>query len=477
MAYVCTVRLHLQLAPARAADTCACTCQVAPILRHLEIECRRAVIVGRGCAGDEMDEGFQGQSGGRAVKIKFKDEGDGFLVDAICVRGGYCFCFWWRHEPISAQRLPPAVNDKVKDLNLSPLHMRCVYLLWCLPYNWHSVWWDNYYNSVKFCVAAGRLKTHVSGVVRSGGRGFPEVAQIEEVKAEAAVQKVKGKVKVAILKGQSDAEDLVAVCVYDNKPVRFISTFAKVIEWVVKERRCWSNELKEKITISFLRLNINDEYNGNKKSGMGQVDTSDQLRNVYRLMSGMRKRKWWWAILMWAFGIGFTNVFLIRFWLTGCSDHYGFLKAIALAWILPEVYDPNYAAAKRARSHKRKAASEPDGTSTRSKTAKPHKCSYLSEKMIVMNEIKFRLVGDHEMASKVDAGIGNAACCALCKNRHVLNKIPITFPQYKLWKGSEQYCKDVKEYSAKKKGAKVMYCKGCSMCICQGCWADWHRPH
>lgn len=92
---------------------------------------------------------------------------------------------------------------------------------------------------------------------------------------------------MAVLESDNGGENFVAVSVYDNKPVYFMSSFSKTICWVMKQRKVWSNRMQHYITLNFIRLNINDDYN----NFMGKVDVSDQLRNVYRLMRGSRKSK------------------------------------------------------------------------------------------------------------------------------------------------------------------------------------------
>lgn len=203
--------------------------KVSPLLRHVELVSRAAVEVGRMGSGDEQDEGFQGQSEYK-IKIKFKDEGDGFLVDVICLDAGYTYSFHWRHVP--ATPIPELAKYK-----LSPLHQRCAYLLTTLPYMWHEVWWDNLYTSTKFLMVGQHLKQHIAGVCRKGGRGFPESCKQEEVAGDTAIDAVRGTVKVAVLRCDAEPVDFVAVSVYDNKPVYFLSSIAKTIEWVMKERR------------------------------------------------------------------------------------------------------------------------------------------------------------------------------------------------------------------------------------------------
>jgi hypothetical protein len=84
------------------------------------------------------------------------------------------------------------------------------------------------------------------------------------------------------LTGDPDCPDLLAVSVYDTKPVNFLTMIADEIKWVQCERRVYSYETGKNETMKFLRLNINTDYNFK----MNAVDSSDQLRNHYRLTIG-----------------------------------------------------------------------------------------------------------------------------------------------------------------------------------------------
>ena len=43
------------------------------------------------------------------------------------------------------------------------------------------------------------------------------------------------------------------------------------------------------------------------KNKMGGVGIADNLKNCYRIFSGVRKRKWWWYILFWSVVVILTN--------------------------------------------------------------------------------------------------------------------------------------------------------------------------
>ena len=56
-------------------------------------------------------------------------------------------------------------------------------------------------------------------------------------------------------------------------------------------------------TMTFLRLNMIDEYN----QFMNSTGIVDQLRNTYRPDYWMQNRKWWWSMFLWALGVAKVN--------------------------------------------------------------------------------------------------------------------------------------------------------------------------
>ena len=76
---------------------------------------------------------------------------------------------------------------------------------------------------------------------------------------------------------------------------------------------------------------------------MGGVDIADQLQNYYHFNHWMRKRKWWWSIFFWAFGVLLVNAYVsYKTYMISKGkwpmSHYEFRKQIALAWIDPTTY-------------------------------------------------------------------------------------------------------------------------------------------
>jgi hypothetical protein len=102
---------------------------------------------------------------------------------------------------------------------------------------------DNLYISAKVLASALKheRKVLVAGVCRKGGRGFPEAVLQEEVKARADQIRQRGTVKAAVLEGDDTCPNLVAVSVYDTKPVHFLSMSCDSIEWITKERKVFSS--------------------------------------------------------------------------------------------------------------------------------------------------------------------------------------------------------------------------------------------
>ena len=145
--------------------------------------------------------------------------------------------------------------------------------------------------------------------------------------------------KAAVLDGDPNVPNLVAVSYYDQKPVHFLSTICESIHWIQCQKQVYCSETQQLETLKFLRLNVNNDYNHD----MGGVDIADQLRNYYRFDHWMRKRKWWWSIFFWAFGVLLVNAYVsYKTYMISKGkrpmSHYEFRKQIALAWIDPTTY-------------------------------------------------------------------------------------------------------------------------------------------
>ena len=96
---------------------------------------------------------------------------------------------------------------------------------------YHQCGVDNLYMSAKFCKDAynhpNKVKLH--GVTRKGGRGLPQSVIQEEVQNRVEQEKVRGTVIAAELVGDPTCPSLLAVSVYDTKPVHFLIMAAEKI--------------------------------------------------------------------------------------------------------------------------------------------------------------------------------------------------------------------------------------------------------
>ena len=273
--------------------------KIRKLVDHLNKQCKDMWVPGKFLAIDEQTIGFQGASGMK-LRISYKREGDGFQCDAVCDRG-YTFSFWFRHGD------PPKLSEKYKKFDLSPLHSRVVWLAERLPNRWTRLYMDNLFNSEKLFSALNLAQCLAHGVVRTHGRGFPEgIIQREEKNLKAA-EALRGTTKAAHLTNSTKCPDLLAVSIYDTKPVHLLSTTAAEVRWIVKQRGVWSAEVQKKAMIKYLRLNVIEEYN----SHMNSTDIADQLRGNYRPDRWMRQRKWWWSFFIWAIGVALVNAYKI----------------------------------------------------------------------------------------------------------------------------------------------------------------------
>ena len=101
---------------------------------------------------------------------------------------------------------------------------------------------DNLYMSAKFARAAYRHEQHIliSGVTRKAGRGIPPYVLQEEKTNKKEQMRVRNTVKAAVLMGDSDCPDLLAISVYDTKPVHFLTLSSPTIKWVEKTRKVFN---------------------------------------------------------------------------------------------------------------------------------------------------------------------------------------------------------------------------------------------
>ena len=102
---------------------------------------------------------------------------------------------------------------------------------------WTRVYMDNLFNSQKLFSALFIAKCLGHGVCCPTGRGIPDgIKQPIEFNAKKQ-RRIKGTPTAAWLVNSKDSPNLLAVCVYDNKPVHVLSMVSESIEWIVKKGR------------------------------------------------------------------------------------------------------------------------------------------------------------------------------------------------------------------------------------------------
>jgi hypothetical protein len=67
---------------------------------------------------------------------------------------------------------------------------------------------------------------------------------------------MRGTTKAAHLTNSTKCLDLLAVSLYDTKPMHLLSMMAKEVRWIVKQWEVWSAEVQKKAMIKYLRLNV-----------------------------------------------------------------------------------------------------------------------------------------------------------------------------------------------------------------------------
>ena len=219
--------------------------KVDPFLKHVNQVSMQAMVLPEYISADEQTIGFHGASEFKS-RITFKKTGDGFQADSLC-SNGYTFTFYFRH-----QKAPQIYIDK----GLSPLHSRIMFMFDQLKNKHHSVFMDNLYMSASFARAAllSKNKVKIHGVTRGDKKGIPDCVKQIELKNEKMVLEVKNTVKVAVLEGDNTCKDLVAISYYDSKPVYFLSTVVKDIEWETVTKKVFSKQLQKKLTCPFCVL-------------------------------------------------------------------------------------------------------------------------------------------------------------------------------------------------------------------------------
>ena len=154
------------------------------------------------------------------------------------------------------------------------MHARLLHMFDNLKETSHRCKMDNLFNSVSLARAAYKLpsKVLVHGVIRKSGRGVPPVVLQEELGGKRA-DAVRGTVKVAVLKDDSESHDLIVASCYDQKPFYMISHSVQEVTWVEHQKRIYSYWQKKIVNFIFLRWNLSHDYSFE----MNNNDIADQL--------------------------------------------------------------------------------------------------------------------------------------------------------------------------------------------------------
>lgn len=392
-----------------------------PLLRETRLRCERLWRFGKKGSVDEMTIGFKGRSAMK-LRITYKAEGDGFQFDAIC-EDGYTYSWFSRHE-----KEPNMYKD------CSPLHQRLLWLLTRLKINENGemkkddkshdhtqIWMDNLYLSHRMCLVTGLTDqawppTGIAGPTRTN-RGIPNVI-LQKAKTGKEEEAARGTLKIAI-----DKNKVLALSIYDNKPVHFLTTIDSMVEYLmIKSYKMWDPATGANVFKEIFRLNVINLYN----HGMNSVDVADQLRNQYRIDHvWWRNNKWWWAIFIWLFGVVLVNSYVIykRTCIQGGVkpvSHLEFRLSIAMD-LMNSVHVP-----KNRSSTKRPASPATDSDATprlRSEEKKPKKDGYVTAKRLANME---PWDGTFHRFEFIDNSSDTRKNCCMCKQYLVEAKDPKT---------------------------------------------------
>ncbi|KAK3275529.1 hypothetical protein CYMTET_16345 [Cymbomonas tetramitiformis] len=192
--------------------------KIQDIIDHVISNSKHNWVLGRFLSLDEIDIGFQGRFAHKD-KIKYKGEGDGILMDAICDSGATQLC----------------------------------------PQHWNTLFFDNLFTSKNFLDWLYARNKFGSGVCRTSGRGLPGCVVQDVAKKKAELEAAVGTVKVA----RSADFKVIAFSVYDAKPVHVMTSYHTAVKPVDKTRQVFDSYTQKKVDFHYTRLNVIDDYNYN----------------------------------------------------------------------------------------------------------------------------------------------------------------------------------------------------------------------
>ena len=255
--------------------------KVRPLLSALQDQSSAIYQPGKMVSIDEMDIPFKGRSHLKS-RVKFKKAGDGFLTYSLCdPANGYAYFFEFQFDPL----IPVMKAGLAKTFN-AVLHLASA-----LPSPGHHIFADNLYSSA--ALAQELLSKGHAYTCTARSNRVPECVKQDTPRSTAVRAARKGTVKWA------SRGDVVALSVFDSKPVNMPTTGHRTLEEVEYTRKHPGYDQEagtwKMIASVEKRLNVIDDYN----NFMNGVDVADQLRTNYE--TRVKSNKWWhpifWALI------------------------------------------------------------------------------------------------------------------------------------------------------------------------------------
>ena len=212
----------------------------------------------------------------------------------------------------------------------------------------------------------------------------------------------------------------------------------------------------------FLCPNFVNQYNHD----MNSVDQADYLRKSYQMGQGLRNRKWWWSIFMWAFDVSLVNAYLCyKSWheMHGRKpmSHYRFREQVALAWLDSDVHWPTRYS-KRPRTHKKK----PSEAIINSRSSKS--VSSLSSCQTRSTRTKDNSAPKRKSCRSLNQAALDKGCF---DSRLILNDEKTHLPVVPSSGHSD--CQ-IHKWAGKRTRKQVAYCPDCNVCLCIRCYKIFH---
>eukprot|EP00117_Sycon_ciliatum_P014658 scpid46239/ scgid14827/ PiggyBac transposable element-derived protein 4 len=276
--------------PKRGAANYDVLYKLRPWLAGLLTNSQEMFVPGKCVSVDEMDISFKGRSAFKS-RVKFKRAGDGFLAYALCDPvTGYTYSYQFQFD-----------NKVATTPGLSKTFSAVYQLMRQLPGDGYHVFVDNLYSS---CLLAEKLlEDNKLYTCTARSDRIPDCVK-QTVRRGQGAEEARGTVKWACRR------NVVALTVYDNKPVPMITTGHHKLEDVVYTRKRTRINLDTGLPhtedVELKKLNVIHDYNSN----MNGVDMADQLRGYYSC--SIKSLKWWHSILFWIIDTAVCNAYIIH---------------------------------------------------------------------------------------------------------------------------------------------------------------------